>query len=194
MRAIAFVLLCSLLTAGPASAWLLQPPVPVPEAQEEIDIFQEASASMLSAFAALNEVLAEAERNHESVSIPELSSIRTEIQRAIDLYKATATENLARLPLSIEALSEVSSMLGADLRRDGVREMTNAADLALAMAEIAAQIDETLAVFIEIGGISPEDPIDIQAREGIAQVSFEMSLFIRVGNAGAAGIGISLLR
>lgn len=82
-------------------------------------------------------------------------------------------------------------MLASNLRRDGVPEMTNAADLALAMADIASEIDQTLAIIIEIGGMSPEDPVNIQAREGIAELTHQMNLLVQVGNAGAAGIGVS---
>jgi hypothetical protein len=190
MRLIVLVILWSMLPIGHASAWLLQPPVDVPDAQAEIDTFQEASATMLGAFADLNAALAAAERNHAPVSFEALFVTRAEIQRAIGLYRQAATEKLAQLPLSIEALSEVSTVLAFNLRLDGVQELTNAADLALAMADIAAQIDQTLAILMEIG-ISPDNPIDIQAREGIAQLAFEISLFVQVGNAGAAGIGIS---
>jgi hypothetical protein len=192
LRSFAFAVLCALIPVGHASAWLLQPPVEVPEAQAEIDTFQEASATMLEAFSNLNGVLAEAERNHAPVSLEALSAIRAEIQRAIGLYREAATENLARLPLSIEALSEFSTMLASSLRADYLPQMTNAADLALATADIANEIDQTLAILIETGGISPDDPIDIQAREGIAQLSFQMNLFVQVGNAGAAGIGVSM--
>jgi hypothetical protein len=192
LRPIAFAVLCVLFPVGQASAWLLQPPIDVPDAQAEIDTFQEASATMFDAFADLNAALAEAERNHAPVSLDALSSIRAEIQRAIGLYREAATENLARLPLSIEALLEFSTVLGSSLRADFLPEMTNAADLALAMADIASQIDQTLAILIDTGGISPDDPINIQSREGIAQLSFQMNLFVEVGNAGAAGIGVSM--
>jgi hypothetical protein len=192
VRPIVLAALCAMLPVGSASAWLLQPPVEVPELQKEIDTFQEASASMLQAFANLNAILAEAERNHAPVSTEALAGIRAEIQRAIKLYEEAAAGNLAELPLSIEALSEVSSLLAFSLSREGVPMATNAADLANALAEIAGEIDQTLATLIEIGGITPEDPVNIQAREGIAMLAYEMNFFVQVGNAGAAAIGVTM--
>jgi hypothetical protein len=194
LRQFPFAVLFSLFPVGQASAWLLQPPFDVPEAQAEIDTFQEASATMLDAFADLNAALAEAERNHAPVSLEALSNIRAEIQRAVGLYQQASTDNLARLPLSIQALSEFSIVLGSNLRREGLQEMTNAADLALALETIAVQIDQTLAILMDLGGISPDDAIDIQAREGIAQVSSQMNLFVQVGNSGAVAIGLSTLQ
>ncbi len=192
VRLIALAVCLAVLPEGQAAAWLLQPPIEVPEVQAEIDTFQEASATMLEAFARLNSALADAERNHAPVSMEALAAIRTEIQRALGLYSEAAEGNLSELPLSIDALLEVSRILGSSLRRDGVADITNAADLALALAEIGKRIDQTLGTLIENGGITPDDPVNIQAREGIAILTFDMNLFVQVGNAGAAAIGVTM--
>jgi hypothetical protein len=192
MRLLVLAALCANLHVDKASAWLLQPPVDLPELQVEIDTFQEASATMLEAFAQLNDTLAQAERNHMPVSTEALAAIRIDIQRAIGLYKEASAGNLSKLPLSIDALLEVSRILGSSLRRDGVADITNAADLALALAAIAGSIDQTLVVLIDIGGITPVDPVNIQAREGIAILAYDMNLFVQVGNAGAAAIGVTM--